>query len=75
MSTGAVLAIAIIAPDAVFLAAIAAAWNLLRQGGGLQVKTPPVPTPQQVDKAIAARRGADKTADPSESVPEIGSAA
>ncbi len=38
-----VAAIAIVAENAVILAAIAARWSLLRQGGGLQEKTPPVP--------------------------------
>lgn len=36
-------AIALVAENAVLLATIAAGWHLLRQGGGLQVKTPPVP--------------------------------
>jgi hypothetical protein len=35
--------IAIIAENAVILAAIGAGWSLLRQGGGLQVKPVPVP--------------------------------
>ena len=38
--------IAIIAENVVILAGIAGAWHLLKQGGGLQVKTPPVPKRQ-----------------------------
>lgn len=34
---------AIIAPDVVLLAAVIAGWHLLRQGGGLQLKTAPAP--------------------------------
>lgn len=49
---------AIICLTSVPLAAIIARWNLLRQGGGLQLRTPPVPTEAQVEKAIAARQGA-----------------
>jgi hypothetical protein len=46
-------AIALVAENAVLLAAIGAGWHLLRQGGGLQVKTPPVPKrqPQPADAA------------------------
>lgn len=40
MNTPEILA-AIIAPDAVLLAAVGAGWHLLRKGGGLQLKTPP----------------------------------
>jgi hypothetical protein len=36
-------AIALIAENFVLALGIAAGWHLLRQGGGLQVKTPPVP--------------------------------
>jgi hypothetical protein len=35
--------LAIVAENVVLLAVIGAGWHLLRQGGGLQVKTPPVP--------------------------------
>ena len=38
----------------VLLAAIGAGWNLLRQGGGLQVKTPPVPKKAAQPAADAA---------------------
>jgi hypothetical protein len=43
------MTVAVIAENAVFLAVIAAGWSLLRQGGGLQAKTPPPPKaePQQ----------------------------
>jgi hypothetical protein len=67
--------IALIVIGAVAIVAIVCFWHLLKIGGGLQVRTPPVPTEKQVDKAIAARRGSDKPADPSGSVPKIGSAA
>ena len=36
-------AIALVAENFVLALVIAAGWHLLRQGGGLQVKTPPVP--------------------------------
>lgn len=49
-------AIAIIAENVVILAAIGARWSLLRQGGGLQEKTPPVPK-----KAPGEPSGADNT--------------
>ena len=50
-----VAAIGIIAENAVILAAIAARWSLLRQGGGLQEKTPPVPkAPPQPKPDFAA---------------------
>lgn len=39
-------AIALIAENFVLALAITAGWHLLRQGGGLQVKTPPVPKRQ-----------------------------
>jgi hypothetical protein len=39
-------AIALVAENFVFALGIAAAYLLLRQGGGLQVKTPPVPKRQ-----------------------------
>ena len=35
--------IALVAENTVILAAVAAGWSLLRQGGGLQVKPVPVP--------------------------------
>jgi hypothetical protein len=38
--------IAIIAENVVILAVVGGGWHLLRQGGGLQVKTPPVPKRQ-----------------------------
>jgi hypothetical protein len=34
---------AILAPDIVLLAAVVAAWHLLKRGGGLQLKTAPAP--------------------------------
>ena len=40
------MTIAVVAENAVLLAVIGAGWHLLRQGGGLQVKTPPVPKRQ-----------------------------
>ena len=46
-------AIALIAENAVILAIVAAGWHLLRQGGGLQVKTPPVPKRQAQPAAEA----------------------
>jgi hypothetical protein len=46
--------VALVAENAVLLAAIAAGWHLLRQGGGLQVKTPPVPKRQAQPAADAA---------------------
>jgi hypothetical protein len=45
--------VALVAENAVLLAAIAAGWHLLRQGGGLQVKTPPVPKRQAQPAADA----------------------
>ena len=53
--------IAIIAENAVLLAAIAARWSLLRQGGGLQEKTPPVPRVPAQDKPDANAKAPDKT--------------
>jgi hypothetical protein len=53
-------AIALVAENTVLLAGIAAGWHLLRQGGGLQVKTPPVPKRQAQDKADAAGQAPDK---------------
>jgi hypothetical protein len=60
--------VALVAENAVILAVVAAGWSLLRQGGGLQAKTPPVPkkaagnTPGAADKTVpditAARRPA-----------------
>jgi len=57
---------AIIAPDIVLLAAVGAGWHLLKKGGGLQLKTAPVPrqsAPKQAGQAapvqeIAPRRDA-----------------
>jgi hypothetical protein len=49
--------IAIIAENAVILAAVGAGWSLLRQGGGLQVK--PVPVPKKASAPGGA--AADKT--------------
>lgn len=46
-------AIALVAENTVLLAGIAAGWHLLRQGGGLQVKTPPVPKRQAQPAADA----------------------
>jgi hypothetical protein len=44
---------AIIAENIVLLAGIGAGWHLLRQGGGVQVKAPPVQkkTPQATEQA------------------------
>jgi hypothetical protein len=75
MNADDVIAVAIATAGTVSIAAIAAFWNLLRQGGGLQLKTPAVPTEKQVEKAIAARQGAERGAPADESVPKIGSAA
>lgn len=44
---------AIIAENIVLLAGIGAGWHLLRQGGGVQVKAPPVQkqAPQETEQA------------------------
>ena len=47
------MAVAFITENAVAALVIAAGWSLLRQGGGLQAKTPPVPK-----KEPAPKRGA-----------------
>jgi hypothetical protein len=47
-------AIALVAENAVLALAIGAGWHLLRQGGGLQVKTPPVPKRRAQPAADAA---------------------
>jgi len=49
--------VAIITENVVIAFAIGAGWHLLRQGGGLQVKTPPAPkaparTQQEADKPL-----------------------
>ena len=46
--------VALVAENFVFALGIAAGWHLLRQGGGLQVKTPPVPKRQAQPTADAA---------------------
>lgn len=46
--------IALLAENFVILAFIAAGWHLLRQGGGLQVKTPPVPKRQPQQEQVPA---------------------
>lgn len=51
---------AIIAPDVVLLAAVITCWYLLRQGGGLQMKTAPAP-----------RQAAPKSAEVAAPVQEI----
>ena len=48
--------VAIIAENTVILAAITARWSLLRQGGGLQVKTPPVPKKAPSGQPAAAQQ-------------------
>ena len=45
--------VALVAENLVFALGIAAGWHLLRQGGGLQVKTPPVPKRQAQPAAEA----------------------
>lgn len=54
-------AIALVAENFVLALGIAAAYLLLRQGGGLQVKTPPVPRQQPQDKPAAGAKAPDKT--------------
>jgi hypothetical protein len=54
-------AIALIAENAVILAIVAAGWHLLRQGGGLQVKTPPVPKRQAQPAADTAAKAPGTT--------------
>jgi hypothetical protein len=49
---------AIISPNAVVLTAVLAAWRLLRQGDGLQLRTPPAPTKKQLERALAAEKAA-----------------
>jgi hypothetical protein len=51
--------VALVAENAVLLAVIAAGWHLLRQGGGLQVKTPP-PKKAAQPGDTAAMNPADK---------------
>ena len=46
--------IALVAENVVLLAAIAAGWHLLRQGGGLQLKTAPAPKRQAQPASDAA---------------------
>lgn len=48
-------AIALVAENFVLALAIGAGWHLLRQGGGLQVKTPPVPKRQAQPAADTAK--------------------
>lgn len=55
MNTAEALA-AIISPNAVVLTAVLAVWRLLRQGDGLQLKTPPSPTQKQLERAQAAEQ-------------------
>ena len=47
------MAIAFVAENAVAALVIAAAWSLFRQGGGLQVKAPPVPKKEPAPKRTA----------------------
>ena len=51
--------IALIAENFVLLAVIAAGWHLLRQGGGLQLKTAPAPKAPAKPTPDAATAPAD----------------
>jgi len=53
---------AIIAENVILLAVVGAGWHLLRQGGGLQVKAPPVPkAPAQPRQEAGADGPAEKS--------------
>jgi len=57
--------IALVAENVVLLAAIAAGWHLLRQGGGLQLKTAPAPkAPAKPQPDTAAAPDADAKTGP-----------
>jgi hypothetical protein len=67
------MTVAIIAENAVFALLIAAGWSLLRQGGGLQAKTPPVPKKETAPKVSAQVQAPE--ADETAPLPKVGRAA